>query len=266
MTWIDGRIVEPAEARLAVADRSLEHGLGLFETMRAVDGRVPLLDRHLARLRRSARSLGIGLDGTRLPDRDDVVALIRSRGAEGCVVRLTISGGAGEAPPSAWMVTRALPTWPPGGIRVEGDFRVEFDDELARHKTLNHWRRRRLMERARIEGVDERLARTADGRFWEAIWSNVFVARGGMLMTPRLDGPVLPGIMRGLVIERARALGMYILECDVQGADCAEMFLTNALRGVVPVASLDGRGLPAPGPFAGALQREVERWLREEAG
>lgn len=265
MIWVDGQLVDAPDARLALLDRALEHGVGLFETMRAIGGRVPLLDRHLARLRRSAEALGLDTERARLPGGPDLAQYLGAS-SRSCTVRLTISGGSGLAAPVVWLVER--PWEPPssrGGVAVAGRFTVALDDELARHKTLNQWRRRRLKESAMAAGVFERIAQTPDGRVWEAIWANVFVVRGGVVMTPTLDGPVLPGIMRGLVLERAAALGIPAAEGDLHDLDGDEVFLTNAVRGVIPVARLDDRGLRAPGPVTELLRNDVEHWLEREA-
>ena len=62
VVWLDGRIVDPAGPRLAIDDPGVRWGEGLFETMRAEGGRVPLLERHLDRLRASAAALGLDPD------------------------------------------------------------------------------------------------------------------------------------------------------------------------------------------------------------
>jgi len=265
MIWIDGQLVDASSAGLPLQDAALEHGVGLFETMRAVGGVVPLLDRHLARLKRSAVALGLAVDRARLPGGGEIGSFLESISARTCVVRLTLSGGVGVGAPCCWVIGRELPAISPSGIRVAGRFTLAFDDELARHKTLNHWRRRRLMETARACGADEQIGVTPDGRIWEAIWANFFVVRGGAVLTPTLRGPVLPGVMRGLVIERAAACAIDVIECDLHDLDGEEVFVTNAVRGVVPVRFCEGRELAAPGPITSLLQREIEAWLETES-
>lgn len=265
MIWLDGELVTADRARIPVVDAALQHGVGLFETMRVIGGAVPLWERHLARLRRSGVALGLDVAGARLPSREELGVFLRTNGLETGVVRLTVSGGFESRAPVSWLMWRAMPEVGPGGVRIEGRFCLADDDEMARHKTLNQWRRRRLMESCRAVGVDERIGVTSDGRIWEAIWANLFVVRGGVVETPTLEGPVLPGVMRGLVIERAAEAGIPVQETDLRDLDGEEVFLTNAVRGVIPVWSCEGRIRPAPGPITRRLQSEIEGWLAEEA-
>ena len=95
------------------------------------------------------------------------------------------------------------------------------------------------------------------------------------LMTPRLDGPIVPGIMRGLVLEHARELAAGGLaksavsrRVELDGAD--EVFLTNSVRGILPVRRALGGGpgfapwnWPAPGPWTQRLWGKVSNWLHQ---
>ncbi|MFO0950874.1 MAG: aminotransferase class IV [Isosphaeraceae bacterium] len=253
MLWIDGRVADERSVSISVRDRTFEHGLGLFETTRTWNRQAPLLDRHLARLRRSACELGLSLDGVRLPDPESVAELLDAeKPTDDVVLRLTLSGGiGGTGGASLWM--RALPLPPPvrpGGAVVEvGSWSVLADDELARHKTLNYWSRRRAHEKARGLGFDEVLSvgqRDGSTVVWEGSRTNLFVVAGETLKTPSLEGPLVPGIMRALVLECAAETSLQIREveglplADVRGAD--EVFLTNSARGVIPVARVHAMG------------------------
>src|SRR5205823_12510642 len=130
------------------------------------------------------------------------------------------------------------------------------DNPLARHKTLNYWGQRLAFERARSLGADEALLATPDARIWEGTRTNLFLVRGRSLVTPGTVGPVLPGVMRALVLERAPDAGLATSEEDVtiDDLDAAdEVFLTNAVRGVVPVGRAEGRDREAPGPVTDRL-------------
>ncbi len=79
MIWVGGAVVPDDALRISVTDRTFEHGLGLFETLRTWNGHAPLLDRHLARMTGSARALGLPLDPDALPDAGAVAALAPGR-------------------------------------------------------------------------------------------------------------------------------------------------------------------------------------------
>jgi branched-subunit amino acid aminotransferase/4-amino-4-deoxychorismate lyase len=261
----------PEEAlRVPAGDRVFEHGLGLFETLRTHCGFAPLLPRHLTRMTRSAAELGLPLDPGSLPDATALAALLEANAAgDDVLTRITLSGGtAGGGAPLVWMRQGPLP--PPigaaGAVVGHADGTLSAGDLLARHKTLNYWSRRIAYEQGRHQGADEVLLATPDGRFWEGTRMNLFLVRGGTLLTPGLNGPVLPGIMRALVLELATGVGLSAVLCDqgISGADLEsadEVFLTNAVRGIVPVGTIAGRSYTAPGPWTCRLRDRVEAWL-----
>src|SRR3954467_8865513 len=94
MIWVHGQVVADEALTISALDRTFEHGLGLFETFRTWNGHPTLLGRHLERLRRSARELGLPLDPAQLPDEGAVANLLRAEGGAGDVMlRITMSGG-----------------------------------------------------------------------------------------------------------------------------------------------------------------------------
>ncbi|WP_165065942.1 aminotransferase class IV [Paludisphaera rhizosphaerae] len=267
MIWYQGAIVADDSLRISVSDRAFEHGLGLFETLRTWNGRPTLLPRHLERLTRSARELGIPLEESDLPGPEDVQALLAADGREGdAALRITLSGGASaEGGSTLWMRSSPLPPSPPlEGFRL-GTIGPARQDPLTAFKSLNYWPYRLLFERARAEGCDEALLVDRAGKVLEGSRTNVFFVIDGRLTTPPADGRILPGVMRGLVVERARALGIDVDEEALGPLDRRlrpeEMFLTNALRGIVPVGVWGGARFPAPGSTTRRLQDDLARWL-----
>lgn len=275
LIWCDGQILPADAPGVPFHDRSLQHGLGLFETLRTWHGQPVLLDRHLTRLKRSAEQLGLGLEPEQMPEPADLIALIQASGLSGDArLRLTLSAGpASRTPGQLWAEAGPLPPPPPseGQILLQGPdpeaatWPVFASDPLARHKTLNYWGKRLAHEAAQALGNTESLSRTPDGRFWEGSRTNLFVVASGRLVTPPTTGPLLPGVMRAVVLERAHALGLPIEEPpltldDLLGAD--EWFLTNALRGMLPVARVRDQERVSPGPITARLQVELDTWLR----
>lgn len=271
MIWVGGRIVSEGSLAIGPADRTLEHGLGLFETLRTRNGHPSLLHRHLERIRRSAETLRIPLDSARLPDADAVADLLRESRMEGDArLRITATGGVSASVGSTvWMRCDPFSPDPPidGAVLVHAPWPIVFDDPLARHKSLNYWSRRLAFEAARRQGADEALFSTPDGRVWEGSRTNLFLIRDGTLWTPGLDGPIVPGIMRGLVLEQAPALGLAIREGDLSADDldgAEEVFLTNAVRGIVPVCRASGRVFESPGPWTLRFHEAMVEWLEGE--
>jgi len=274
MIWTEGETREDDALSIPIVDRSFEHGLGLFETSRTWSGRPTLLDRHRARMLRSARELGLDLDPETLPDAEAVARLIRAEGSDGDrVLRITATGGIGAGRSTVWMRSAPLPAPPadPGATVRVGGWEVVASDPMTRHKALNYWSRRLAFERARAEGCDETLSESG-GLIWEGSRTSLFLVVDGELVTPSARGPIVPGVMRALVLEVASERSIPTREVEgiaiaaFQAAD--EVFLTNAVRGLVPVAR--ARGLdpakspcwPAPGPVTRDLGASIFDRLR----
>ena len=269
MIWVAGRIVPEESLSISVLDRTFEHGLGLFETLRTWGGHPTLLDRHLARLTRSAGELGLPLDPAALPGTRAVEELLGAGGVAGdALLRITLTGGTAAGGSTVWM--RAGPLPPPpracGAIVDPRGWTVAPDDPLARYKSLNYWGRRLAYERARGgDRADESLSFTeADGCVWEGSRTNLFLIHRGAVLTPEARGRIVPGIMRAVVLEHARRGGLVAEEGPVPLdwlAEADEVFLTNSVRGIIPVAGLVGGRRWADQPAARRLWAEIGPWL-----
>jgi branched-subunit amino acid aminotransferase/4-amino-4-deoxychorismate lyase len=135
--------------------------------------------------------------------------------------------------------------------------RLDPPDADAPYKHLGRARWREALVAGRAAGCEEVLLADGTGALVEGAISNVFCVRGGALVTPAAVFGPLPGIVRAKVLELARREGLAAGEGRVTLDElpaAAEVFLTNSLAGIRPVASLDGRNLPAPGPVTLRLQ------------
>jgi branched-chain amino acid aminotransferase len=224
-------------------------------------------------MERSARALGLPLETRQLPDSRAVSRLIASNEAslapgEDVLLRLTCSGGLATTPASGslvWMTAGPLP--PPfrgPGAVITQFIEVAGDDPLARHKTLNYWRKRLAYAQALAAGSDEMLCLTPDRFLCEACRSNVFVVEGQRLRTPGAEGSLLLGVMRRLVLERASRIGLEVEEGPVplgRITTAGEAFLTSSVRGILPITRLLHGVLPAPGPTTRRLWNDILPWL-----
>lgn len=254
---IDGQDTTRIEAN----DRGLLYGDGVFETCLFIDGRAALWPRHMTRLRDGCARLGIGAP--------DTVALEReanhvAAGLARAVVRVTVTRGVGErgyAPPhdarprrmvSAFAAPRVEVDWYRHGIRVRWcRTRLAQQPQLAGIKHLN--RLEQVLARAEWSDgeIGEGLMRDVQDNLIGATAANVFAVIDGTLVTPGLERSGVAGVMRAQVLEwsagtQVRTLGANELML------ASEVFLTNALRGVVPVRALEATAWPV-GPVASAL-------------
>ncbi len=266
MIWVRGQIVPDDGLSISVLDRTFEHGLGLFETLRTWNGQPTLLPQHLDRLTRSAAELGLPLDRQALPDRDAVRALLEADCRRGdAMLRITLSGGISESSGSTlWMRSFPLPSLAANGIILgpAGPARV---DMLASHKTLNYWPNRILFENAKSGGFDECVTISPDGHLWEGSRSNLFMVMEDQVLTPPCAGKLLPGILRSVILERGARLGLDVCESPLSLLDRLlrpeEIFLSNSVRGIMPVRQWGEASYPAPGPITRRLWDDILPWL-----
>ena len=199
--------------------------LRLLETMRADDGRVALLDLHLARLASSAEALGHALD----PDAARR-AVERAAGRGGPLrVRLTLGRG-GDVDVEAGPVEGG----PFRTAWIDPEPFAEAGSPLCRHKTTARAHYRARYERALARGADEAVLVNADGLVTEGARSTVWAERGGRLLTPALSAGGLGGVFRAHVLDTdPRAEEADLTPDDLRTADAVS--LTNAVRGWMPV-------------------------------
>lgn len=254
VVWLNGQFVDAATAGLSIDDPGVRSGVGLFETMRGQDGVVPWLERHLARLERSIGALG--LDGLpAIPQVRDAVAQVAAACDPGPVrVRVTVTPAPTllvdatptDLDPDATLSAVSLPgTWCPGR-------------RVAEHKTLSFLAWHDAERQARARGADTALLLDADGRLGEAARANVFCVIAGELVTTPVSG-ILPGVTREVVLQIAPVREAILDESTWRQAD--EMFVTSAVRGVVPITRCDDRVLEV-GPITRAVQRQIDARLR----
>jgi 4-amino-4-deoxychorismate lyase len=266
VVWVNGA---PGGA-LSPLDRGLHYGDGLFETVACVGGRPRFLGLHLERLTRGARRLGIALPGS-VELRREILAIAAF--TDRAIVKLLLTRGPatarGYAPGGSEKATRVTLRyrWEPEearlaseGVRVRtAALRLAENPPLAGLKHLN--RLEQVLARREWSDPDiaEALMFSSGGRLVSAVSSNVFLVEGRKLRTPLLDRCGVAGIMRQVVLREAARAGIETEEAALGSEDLArarELFLTNALIGVRPVSSLDGRACP-PGEVTRELQRRL---------
>ncbi len=259
--FIDGAVVDAADARVPITDRGLHYGDGVFEVLRTARGRAVLLDRHLARLAAGAAAIRL------VPPPTAAIADAVARTLDGFVgdARIKILVTRGDAPlatplaaagPARLIVIAAPLVLPAPEVYARGIAlvtvarRMPAPDALdPRIKALAYLDRVLALDDARGRGADDAVRLDADGRVAECATANLFAVVGGAVVTPPAIA-ALAGVTRGVVLELAAAAGIAVREHAITPAELAaadEIFVTSAVRGVMPVASLDGVArLPGP--------------------
>jgi 4-amino-4-deoxychorismate lyase len=252
------------------ADRGLAYGDGLFETMRAERGTVMRFDLHYARLREGCERLAIPIPNRALIESELAAHLPAQSRA---IAKLIVTRGAGTRgyrPPPNPQPTRVLAISPwtdypashyADGIRVRTcELRLGENPRLAGIKHLCRLEQVLAQLELRDGEVEQGLLLDASGRVVGGTSSNVFIVRAAHLETPAITRCGIRGVMRRAVIAAATELALRVTETDlalrdIENAD--EIFVTNALFGMWPVAQLDGRRL-AVGPVTRRLMRHLE--------
>jgi branched-chain amino acid aminotransferase len=262
VAWINGRFVSAGEG-LSPLDRGFLLGLGLFETIGAVSDRLPLWERHLARLEVGAASMGIpfhpppGL-------REAAQELLRRRRHEGEVLRLTLTAGVEDRPTWCLTTRRREPIPEPLRLHVS-ELQRSDADPTAVLKCTSRAFYHLAVEQARRAGADEAVLLDPGGHVLETATGNVFFQSQGRLRTPG-TGNFLRGIGREVLLEELTAAGTPVEEGDytlAQIRDADAVFVTNAVHGPREACLLDG-GVQVPGgSLAGVLKSLWQRALED---
>jgi branched-chain amino acid aminotransferase len=274
--WMNGELVDWADAKVHVGAHGLHYGSGVFEGIRcyetdagpAVFGLTP----HLERLHRSAQLLHMDIPYSVEELRLATHELIAVNGLSECYLRPIAFYGYGElgVHPGTNPVDVVLMTWPWGAYLGE--------DALARgiRAKVSSWKRvgpntiphvakatgiylnsmLAVMEATRA-GYEEAILLTDDGYVADGSGENIFLVKDEILSPPDLSASILPGITRGVVMEIAQTLGYavherHLIRSDLYVAD--ELFMCGTAAEVTPVRSVDDQEIGDPGPVTKAIQ------------
>ncbi|WP_129337562.1 aminotransferase class IV [Cellulomonas endophytica] len=278
VVWSAGRLVEPGAPLLAPTDHAVTVGDGVFETCAVRGGRVFALTRHLRRLQHSAAGLGLPA-----PDEDAVrtgVAAVLAAAPDAGRLRITVTGGPSPLGPARATGDALAPVLlvaaAPAGTAsdVARAVRVPWvrneRSAVAGLKTTSYAEAVVALAHARSQGADEALLANTVGDLCEGAAANVFVARGGELLTPDLRSGCLAGVTRELVLEWAAAAGLPVREAgpgelryetvlEDASAGRAALALSGSVRGLTPVVRLDGRPVDPGDAFSAVRDLYVRR-------
>lgn len=285
LIYLNGEMVPASRALLPVSDRAVLYGDSAFETFRAYGGRPFRLSRHLERLEETARLLRLSPPQPPGEIADAVYALLAVNGlgdeGEGDArVRITLTGGPSNGPkglsrtgPAGIFITAVpLQGYPEYAYRdgitlaVSG-IKRNTSSPVSACKSGNYLDSLLARQEALDRGADDAVMLTAAGNLSEATSSNIFIVRGGEVLTPDVGCGLLPGVTREAVIELCGRLSLAcraVTEGPGVLFSSDEVFLTNSVAEVLPVRKVGDR-VPAhgcPGPvtirLSGAYRELVE--------
>lgn len=277
--WMNGRIVDWADATIHIGSHVIHYGSGVFEGIRCYDtanGSVCFrLDAHLRRLLDSARIYRLDCSRSQDELQEAVLETIRANGLKACYIRPIVYRGyaALGVNPLPCPVDAAILVWEWGAylgqdalekgvdVRVSSWARPAPNTFPTLAKSVAHYANSQLIKvEAVVEGYSEGIALDTDGCISEGSGQNVFLVRDGVLYTPPLSAGILPGITRDSVMTLARDLGYAVREECIPRemlyvAD--EVFFAGTAVEITPIRSIDriAIGSGGRGPVTAAIQR-----------
>jgi branched-chain amino acid aminotransferase len=267
LVYVNGKFLPQSEAKVSVFDHGLLYGDGVFEGIRAYNGRVFKLDRHLERLFQSAKAIDLKIPLSKEELAKIILDTCRKNEIKEGYIRPIITRGPGDlgldprkcktgpsiiviAQPSINLLGKAYDR----GLKVvTSSYRRVPPQSLSPSiKSLNYLNNILAKIEANQYGADEALLLDIHGYVSEASAENIFIVRNHTIVTP-FTSTNLPGVTREAVLELAPGLGLETKEqfftlYDVWAAD--EAFITGSAAEVAPVVEVDGRSIGdgKPGP------------------
>lgn len=269
--WMNGKILDSAEASVNVLDHGFLYGDGVFEGIRVYNGTVFRMGDHLDRLWRSARALMLDIPLTRQAMTEALLAAVAANGAKEAYIRLVVSRGMGDLGLNPASCPKATVVIIAGNISIypaqyyetgiplitAASRRLGFGGFDPGIKSLNYLNNILAKMEAKQAGCQEALLLNDAGIITECTADNFFFVRNGMLMTPSAECGILAGITRQTVLELAGKRGIPVTEghftrFDAWTAD--ECFMTGTGAEIMPITAIDGRIMKTcPGPITSTL-------------
>jgi len=278
--YLNGKLVPAGKAKISVLDYGFLYGYGLYETIRAYEGRCFRLDAHIARMLYSAERLSIPLTAGVL--RQAVLGTVKANSFGQTRIRISVSIGEGSITPNlasckeptiAVLVTEYPPPTPEkyrNGFKVIiSNIRRNSRSPVTYMKSANTMENMLSRQSARKMDADEALYLNEKGYLTEASGSNLFLVKNNILVTPRYETGILPGVTRVVIFELAQKLGIPVKEKNVRLDElytADEAFITNSLIEIVPVTEVSGKtiGVGKPGPMTKRLASAYRRLVKKE--
>jgi branched-chain amino acid aminotransferase len=270
--FIDGKYHDERAAKISVFDHGLLYGDGIFEGIRAYNGRVFKLKEHLDRLFYSAKAILLEIPMSHTQLLKATVETCRKNKLRDGYIRLVVTRGVGTLGlnprscknPSVIIIADKIQVYPPA-LYARGMDIVTVPTVRNLHsalnpaiKSLNYLNNILAKIEANNAGVEEAVMLNAEGFISECTADNLFIVKNGGLFTPPLSAGALYGITRQTVIELAQEAGLKVSEPNLTRYDlfnADECFLTGTGAELIPVVKIDGRVIGSGKP--GALTRQL---------
>ncbi len=269
--YLDGKYLPKEEAKVSVFDHGLLYGDGVFEGIRAYNGRVFRLKEHLDRLYDSAKTIDLDVGISPSEMEEIVLETLRRNELKDAYIRLVVTRGVGDLgldprkcqKPTIFAIATAWGAmygdlYEKGLKAITVSVRRNPADALPPNvKSLNYLNNILAKIEANYKGGDEAIFFDTNGYIAEGSGDNIFIVKNGVILTPHTLNN-LRGITRLVLLEIAAELGIPVREqnlgyFDLYSAD--EVLVSGSAAEIAPVTLIDGRkiGTGKPGPLASQL-------------
>ncbi|MDO8730188.1 MAG: branched-chain-amino-acid transaminase [Candidatus Omnitrophota bacterium] len=263
--YLNGKLVDASEAKISVYDHGLLYGDGVFEGIRSYGSLVFKLKEHVDRLFESAHTILLKIPMTKKEMMEAVVATLKANKLTDAYVRLVVTRGTGDLgldprkcdKATLFIITDKIVLYPERVYREGMEIvTVPTPRNLPEAlnpqiKSLNYLNNILAKIEATNAGVQEALMLSAHGYVAECTGDNIFIIKGGALLTPPPYAGLLKGITRGCVMDLARKAKIPVREemmtrHDLYNAE--ECFLTGTAAEIAPIVKIDGRTIGSAKP------------------
>ncbi|MCD6493185.1 MAG: branched-chain-amino-acid transaminase [Archaeoglobaceae archaeon] len=282
LVYIDGKFVPESEARISVFDHGFLYGDGVFEGIRAYNGRVFKLKEHLDRLYDSAKAIDLKIPVSKDEFADIILETLRVNKLRDAYIRPIVTRGVGDLgldprkceKPTIIVITREWgklygDLYEKGLVAVTVTTRRNAIDALPPNiKSLNYLNNILAKIEANAKGGDEAIFLDHNGYVSEGSGDNIFVVKNGAISTPPVINN-LRGITRAVVVEIIKKLKIPFEETNIGLYDlytADELFVTGTAAEIAPIVKIDGRivGDGKPGRITKMLIQEFKKVTQSE--
>lgn len=258
--WMNGKLVDRKNARISVWDHGLLYGDGVFEGIRAYGGKVFQAQAHIDRLFDSAKYIRLAIPYTKQELTDTIYETMRANGQADAYIRLVVTRGEGSlglepfkcSAPSVFIIVDQVALYPEEMYRegmaviIAKTVRTSVRMLNPAVKSLNYLNNIIAKIEASDAGVAEAIMLNEHGRVAECTGDNMFMVKGGKVITPPPSEGILIGITRQVVLNLAGKLNVPVVEKEITieellAAD--ECFLTGTAAEVIAVTKIDNRAI-----------------------
>jgi branched-chain amino acid aminotransferase len=285
IVYLNGKFVPLSQAKVSILDRGFCYGDALFETLRVYSGKIFQLDGHLDRLELGARSIFLDLPESRERIQKILYDTFNRNQGSDAVIRLTISRGEGimgklwqaDTSPTLSVYVRPYSAppdeWYQNGVPISliPNSAAKLGNQDEQIKSANYLSQILARKQAEEQNAVDGIMINEHGEVCDGTISNIFVIKDGELSTPAVNGYVLAGITRQVVLKLADKAGTVCKERAMTAETVLqgdEVFLTNTGWEILPVTRVDGQavGSGLPGSLTQGLRKEFRKFVDAEIG